>query len=131
MKPEDTVPAVRRIASDRADAFGFDLVGQIKGSDIENMYGLLEGAYEENAKLDLMIRMIDCDGFDRGVFLKDTTFAMQTHSLKHLRKCAIVGGPTWIAGATALLSPFLSMKVKHFPADSEEKAWQWIGATPV
>lgn len=130
MKPEDTIPAVRRIPTDRDDAFGFDLVGEVGGADVENIYGLLEAAYEEHPLIDLVVRMVDCDGFDHGVFLNHTTLALKSHSLKHVRKCAIVGGPAWVAGATTLLSPFLAATVRHFPAAEEQAAWQWLGATP-
>lgn len=130
MKPEDTVPAVRRISTNRDDAYGFDLVGRIASYDIENMYGLLEATFSEHDKIDLLLRMTDCDGFDRGVFLKETTLALESRSLRHVRKCALVGGPAWIAGVASLLSPFLSMKVRHFSTGRDEAAWKWIDAEP-
>ncbi len=41
----DPVPAVRRIETDRSDACAFEIVGHVSPADIENLYGLLEGAY--------------------------------------------------------------------------------------
>ena len=130
MRPEDTIPSIRRIAANRPDAFGLDLVGQINSADVENMYGLIEASYEGDQKVDILVRMTDCDGFDRGVLLKDTTLALKTPTLKHVRRCAIVGGPAWITGVAALLSPFMTMTIRHFSPEAEADAWKWIDAEP-
>ncbi len=41
----DNPPSVRRIETDRADAYAFEITGHITSADMENLYGLLEAGY--------------------------------------------------------------------------------------
>ncbi|WP_199194685.1 STAS/SEC14 domain-containing protein [Phyllobacterium phragmitis] len=131
MRPETTIPVVRRIPTNRADAFAFTIEGHLSNADVENVYGLLEAAYEQHDKIDLLVRLNGYEGFDWNAAFKDTTFAMQTRSLKHIRRYAIVGGPAWIHVCANLLKPFLSIDMKTFDSSDEIKAWQWIGAEEI
>ncbi|RCS25422.1 STAS/SEC14 domain-containing protein [Phyllobacterium salinisoli] len=131
MRPETTIPVVRQIPTNRADVFAFTIEGHLTSADIENVYGLLEGAYEQHDKIDLLVRLDGYEGFDWNAAFKDTTLSMQTRSLKHIRRYAIVGGPTWIHMSAGLLKPFLSIEMKTFDSAEEAEAWKWIGAEAV
>ena len=51
----------------RGNAVGscaFEIVGRILGSDVENLYGLLEGAYALHERVDVLIRLVDFDGVE-------------------------------------------------------------------
>ncbi|GGA99787.1 STAS/SEC14 domain-containing protein [Brucella endophytica] len=131
MRPETTIPVVRRIPTNREDAFAFAVEGHLSGADIENLYGLLEAAFEQHDKIDLLLRLDGFEGFDWAATFKDTTFAMQARSLKHIRRYAIVGGPAWISLSASMVKPFLSIEMKTFTAEEEPDAWKWIGAEEV
>lgn len=124
-------PHVRRIDTDRPDAFAFEVLGHIGTADIENLYGLLEGAYALHDRIDLIVLMRDFEGFDWSAAFRESTIAGKTQALKHIRRYAVVGGPAWIAPVISLSKPFLAPEIRHFETDEEAAAWQWIGAVPV
>lgn len=41
----DPIPAISRIETDRSDVFAVEIKGHVTAGDVENLYGLLEGAY--------------------------------------------------------------------------------------
>ncbi len=44
MLVNENPPTIKRIDTTRDDAYAFDVTGHVTAPDIENMYGLLEGA---------------------------------------------------------------------------------------
>ncbi len=127
----DDVPAVRRIDTNRADAYAFELVGHVSAADIENLYGLLEGAYILHERIDLLIRIVNYDGVDWEHVSRITRREGRRHALQHIRRCAAVGEPDWTAYASGLFSAPLPVELRHFAAADENEAWAWIDAHPV
>jgi len=123
--------AVRRLDTDREDAFAFDIVGHITASDVENIYGLLEGAYSLHDKIDMLVRIKDYEGVDWDAAMKDFRLLGKTHALKHIRRYAVVGGPGWMGAMIAVFKPFFRVEMKHFDATEEARAWAWIDASEV
>ncbi|MBN9066562.1 MAG: STAS/SEC14 domain-containing protein [Rhizobiales bacterium] len=121
--------AVRRLETDREDVFAFDIVGHITASDVENIYGLLEGAYSLHDKIDMLVRVKDYEGVDWDAAMKDFRLLGKTHALKHIRRYAVVGGPGWIGAMVAVFKPFFRVEMKHFDVKEEAQAWAWIGAS--
>ena len=128
---DERIPTVRKIATDRPDAQAFELCGQITSADVENVYGLLEAAYGSHDTIDLLIRITDYEGVEWNALHLDTTRALETHSLQHIRRYAVVGGPAWLKGAIALFSPFFPMRMRHFDSAEEAEAWAFIDAREI
>jgi len=120
--------AIRRLDTDREDVFAFEAVGHITASDVENIYGLIEGACALHDKIDMLVRIRDYDGMDWDAAMKDFGLLGKTHVLRHIRRYAIVGGPGWIGPMVNVFKPFFSIEMKHFAAEEEAEAWTWIGA---
>ncbi len=125
-----TPPNIRRIETDRDDAYAFEITGHIASADMENLYGLLEAGYALNDKIDLLVSIHDYEGFDWSAAFTETTMVGKTHALRHIRKYAVVGGPGWMRGVMSFFSPFISIDMKHFESDKISEAWAWIGANP-
>ena len=123
--------SVRRLDTDREDVFAFDIVGHITAPDVENIYGLLEGAYSLHDKIDILVRIKDYEGIDWDAAVKDLGLVGKTHALQHIRRYAVVGGPGWMGALIALFKPFFRVEMKHFGATEETAAWAWIGASEV
>ncbi len=123
--------AIRRLDTDREDVFAFEIVGHITASDVENIYGLLEGAYTVHDKIDMLVRIKGYDGIDWNAAMRDFGLLGKTHALKHIRRYAVVGGPGWMAPMIGVFNPFFSIEMKHFEASKEAAAWEWIGAVEV
>jgi hypothetical protein len=123
--------AVRRLDTDRDDVFAVEIAGRISASDVENIYGLLEGAYQLHDKIDMLVRIADYDGVDWNAALRDVGLLRKTRTLKHIRRYAVVGGPGWMGTMIGFFDPFFSIEMKHFTAEKEAEAWAWIGAREI
>ncbi|NNU61312.1 STAS/SEC14 domain-containing protein [Brucellaceae bacterium VT-16-1752] len=130
MRNED-IPVVRRIPTDRNDVFAFAIEGHLDDSSLENLYGLLDAAYEQYDEIDLLIRLTGYEGVDWTAAFSESMLSMRSKSLKHLRRYAIVGGPLWIQASITLMQPFLSIEMRSFEADEEQDAWEWLSAKPI
>jgi hypothetical protein len=131
MHPLDPVPAIRRIDTDRDDLCALEIVGHFTAADLENAYGLLEGAYAVHDKIDLLVRVSRYEGFDWSSAFTDTTIRGKTRALRHIRKYAVVGGPGWLRTVIGIFGPLTSIETRYFDADEEAAAWEWIDARPV
>ena len=55
---------------------------------------------------------------------------MKLKALRKVERYAVVGGPLWLAAWVSAVAPLLKLDLRHFPADKEAEAWQWLGAAP-
>jgi SpoIIAA-like len=131
MNMTDPPVAVRRVDTDRQDVFAFEVKGHLEVSDIENIYGLLEGVYQLHPKIDVLLRMRNYDGIDWSAATRDLSLLGDSKALKHIRRYAVVGGPGWMSATLALFRPFFSIEMKHFEEKEEPEAWNWIGASEI
>jgi hypothetical protein len=127
----DFVPTVRRIETSRADAYAFELMGHITAADVENLYGLLEGAYELHDSIDLLIRIVDYEGSEWTEVSRKTRRDGRVHALEHVRRCAAVGEPNWTIYARAIFAIATTIEIRHFSSEDEAAAWAWLEAHPV
>lgn len=128
MQTTEPLPAIRRIDTDREDLCALEIVGHFTAADLENAYGLLQGAYEEHDKIDLLLLITRYEGFDWGAAFDQSTIRGKTQALRHIRKYAVVGGPAWMRIVLGIFGPLTPVQTHHF--DAEEAAWEWIGGRP-
>ncbi|WP_169054042.1 STAS/SEC14 domain-containing protein [Nitratireductor sp. XY-223] len=123
-------PALTQLKTERDDVYAFEIDGHLTKEEIERVYQTLEEAYEKHDKISLLMRIGRYDGFDWDTLLSDTAYVGKLHAFRHIRRYALVGGPSWAAGATRFLSPLFRMEVRHFELADETEAWQWIYGNP-
>lgn len=127
----DPVPAVRHIQTDRDDVFAMEIVGEVTSADVENLYGLLEGAYELHDQLDVLVRATEFEAVDWSGVSEATMREGREHAEAHIRRCATVGGPDWTQQLTGFFAPATPVEVRYFAAEDEAAAWEWIGAREI
>jgi hypothetical protein len=127
----ESVPAVRRIDTDRQDLFAFDVVGEVSAADAENLFGLLEAAYALHSRIDVLVRLIDLDGVDWTDVSAETLEQGKANALEHIGRCATVGEPNWIPQVQGFFTASLPVELRHFKVEDEASAWDWLGARPV
>ena len=125
----ESVPAIRRIETTREDLFAIDVVGHVSSADAENLFGLLEAAYALHPRIDVLVRLIDHDGVDWAEVADDTLKQGEANAKQHIARCASVGEPNWIPDVQGWFAAPLPIELRHFKAEDEEAAWQWLGAT--
>ena len=127
----DSVPAIRRIETSRDDLFAIDIVGHVSAADGENLFGLMEAAYALHQRIDVLVRLVDHDGVDWTHIADETLKQGAIHVLEHVGRCATIGEPDWIADAQRFLPPSPPIEFRHFKAEDEAAAWQWLGASQI
>ncbi|AEH88085.1 STAS/SEC14 domain-containing protein [Mesorhizobium sp. B283B1A] len=126
-----SVPAIRRIDTDRDDLFAIDVVGHVAAADAENLFGLLEAAYALHQRIDVAVRMVDHDGVDWTDISDETLKQGAVHALEHIGRCAAIGTPDWTADARHALPASSPIEFRHFKAEDEADAWEWLGVQRV
>jgi hypothetical protein len=127
MSSLSSLPAIRQVETDRPDLYAFDVVGQVSPADVENFYGLLEGAYALHPSIDVLVRVIDYESVDWGELSPATVEQGRKHAADHVRRCALVGKAKHMPEIEEFFAR--PVEVRHFGAD--EEAWSWIGGEPV
>jgi hypothetical protein len=131
MHPLDPAPAVRRLETDNDQVFAIEITGQATAADAENLFGLLEGAYALHERIDVLVRQTDFEGADWGEIAKETVAEGRDHAERHVRRCAIVGGPDWTGSIGGFFAPDVAVTLRYFPAEQEGDAWLWLGANEI
>jgi len=125
------VPAIRRIDTDRDDLFAIDVVGHVSAADAENLFGLLEAAYALHKRIDAAVRVVDHDGVDWTEISDETMKQGAIHALEHIGRCAAIGTPDWTPDARRALPASSPIEFRHFDAEDEAEAWEWLGVRKV
>ena len=123
--------AIRRIDTDRDDLLALDISGEVTPSDIENFYGLLEGAYALHEKIDILVRAAEFESADWNGVSEDTISEGRTRAEQRVRRCAAVGGPDWTKRLGGFFTADVPVDIRYFDADDEADAGRWLGATPI
>lgn len=127
----ENIPVIRRILTDRDNVFAFAVEGRLDEKALQNLYGLLEAAYETHDEVDLLIRLTGYEGIDWSSAFSESMFELRSKSLRKLRRYAVIGGPLWLHASISLMKPFLSIELRAFDADNEDQAWKWLEAEPL
>lgn len=131
MNPLDAVPAVRRLQTDRADLVAFEIAGSLSGPDVENLYGLLEGAYALHSEIDLIVRASDDETVEWSEVAGGTVEEGREHARSHIRRCASVGGARGVASLVEEICGGGATEYRHFGREEEADAWTWLGGREV
>ena len=123
-------PALTQLETERDDVYAFEIDGHLTREEIETVYNTLEEAYEKHDKISILMRLGRYDGFDWNTLFSDTAYIGKLQAIRHMKRYALVGGPSWAAGATQFFGPLFRMEVKHFELQDETEAWQWVYGNP-
>ncbi|MGY6708956.1 MAG: STAS/SEC14 domain-containing protein [Rhizobiaceae bacterium] len=130
LHPLDRVPAIRRIDTDRSDVFAIEIRGLVTSADVENLFGLLEGAYALHDHLDLLVRLTAFEGVDRDGLSRQTTEEVSEHARAHVRRCATIGSYGELWDSRTFLRLPSDVDHRDFAPEDEAAAWEWLGARP-
>lgn len=129
LHPLERIPAVRRLDTNREDLFAVEIAGHVSEADIENLYGLLEGAYTIHPQIDLLMRFVNHDGVDWTDVPSDTVEAGRSHAARHIRRCAAIGDSSVTKRFLRIFAPAEEGEARSFAAEEERQAWDWMEAS--
>jgi hypothetical protein len=130
MHPMDSVPAIRRLDTGRTDLLAIEIAGAVTGADVENLYGLLEGAYALHDRIDLLVRWPEAEHVDWQQVARETVEEARDHASRHIRRCAAIGGRGDVSALLRALGSDSAAEYRRFAEDQEDEAWAWIEAEP-
>lgn len=123
--------ALTLIRTDKPDAFAFELDGRIGGEEMHALAARLNALFDSRPGPVRVLgkftnfRMPAPGGID-AEYLR-----MKLKALRKVERYAVVGGPAWLAAWISTIAPLFRQEIRHFPADQEAAAWDWIGAAPL
>jgi hypothetical protein len=123
-------PSIRMIETDNPDVLAFELDGRIHADEIEAMADRFTPVLDSGKPVALLGRIHRFEGIELGAVFNLDFIDMKLRGLHAIGRYALVGGPDWLRTWLAIVAPLVRMEVRHFAADEEEAAWQWIGAHP-
>ena len=124
----EDVPAVRRIDTDRDDLLAIEIVGHVRAADAENIFGLLEAACALHSRIDVLVRLVGHDGVDWADISAETLEQGKAEAVRHVGRSAAIGNPDWTAAVQGWFAPPLPVEIRHFAAEDERSAWNWLNA---
>lgn len=126
----DPLPSVRRIETKSDRVLALEIDGELKPADVENLFGLLDGAYELHEKIDVLVRLANFEGIDWNGISKESTDEGKRRAKQHIRRVAAVG-EKGVTSIGKFLAPSSSVEFQHFSHDREPEAWDWIGTREI
>jgi hypothetical protein len=121
-------PAIRIIETSRPDVLGFELNGKATSGEMEAATRHFGEKLKGEGALRMLGRIRRLGGVEMGGLLSSDYFAMKRGFLSRLERYAVVGGPTWIRTMVGMMQPLTHVDIRHFEADEEGRAWEWLGA---
>ena len=124
-------PALKIIESDRADVLGFEIDGRISAIEMraiaERVMNMLDA---RSGRISILGRFKHFAMPELSGVLDAYYVRMKMSAAQRVDRYAVVGGPPWLSGWVSAFAPLLSMEFRHFPAEEESAAWEWLGAKP-
>jgi hypothetical protein len=124
-------PSIRVIETDKPDVLGFELDGRISTADAEAAADYFNRALDHKRPLRLLGRIKNIEGAELSALFGHKYLQMKVGMLERVERYAVVGGPTWLCAWVSALDPLVGTELRHFGADQEAQAWEWLGARPM
>ena len=110
----DRVPPSAASTPTASNVFAVEISGYATSADVENLYGLLEGAYALHDKIDVLVRLVDYEGAEWAHVDSHTPrkVAPRAPAREPLRA---VGDPDWTGQVAGLLRPRATRRAAPLP----------------
>lgn len=123
-------PALKLIETDKPEVLGFELDGRIGAEEMHKIAARIHQLLDERPGPVRMLGRFKHFRFPAPGGIDADYVRMKLRALERVERYAVVGGPLMLTAWVAAIAPLLRLEVRHFPADREHEAWQWLGAVP-
>lgn len=128
--PKAAEPAIRFLPTSRDNVLAFEIDGMITAEEMPAVIEEIESLFADHDRVRLLNRMTDFGGVDPAIFLQQGLVSMKLVALGKVERYAIVGAPDWMNRLIETMNPvFEQMEMRAYPANREDQAWAWLGAT--
>lgn len=122
--------SIHVLPAERPGLLIFEIVALITDADMGWMASRVQAAFDQQDEIDMLIVMRFYDGMETGAVINSEAMKAGARSLRHVRRYAVVGAPTWATAMINILSPLTPVEEKTFPLEREAEARAWVGAPP-
>lgn len=112
--------------TDEGGFISLDVNGRITRENVEALLARLDTMADDGVSLRLLARIRAYDGFDPVILVDPKYLELKLSLLRRVSRYAIVGGPDWMERIVKLSAPLLKMEFRHFDADEEQAARDWV-----
>lgn len=123
--------ALTLIETDKPDVFGFELDGRVGAEEMHGLAARINKLLDDQPGPVRILGKFTNFKMPAPGGLDSDYMRMKLRALHKVERYAVVGGPLWLATWVSALAPLLKLEARHFPADKEADAWQWLEAVPV
>lgn len=123
-------PALKLIETDRPNVLGFEIDGRIGAVEMHRIVVRIHKMLDDVPGPVRILGRFKRFGFPALGGIDADYVRMKLRALERVERYAIVGGPAWLTAWASAIAPLLKLEVRHFPAERENEAWDWLGAAP-
>lgn len=119
-----------RLLSDGSDGvLAYEIDGRITQADVDRVLAPLETQMAGDARINLLVRFKDFDGFDPAILTNGTLLGTKMSAITHLRRYAVIGAPGWMRSLAATFAAVMPFEMKMFDSADDAAAWEWVRAS--
>lgn len=126
--PEPPQPSLRILHTNSQYVIAWEIDGRIREQDIKTAVEHMKPRFEEQGKINALVRIKNYGGFDLLAVLDDDLIKLKLKATSKIEKYAVVGGASWMRNFLELMNTVTSTEIKVFEANEEDRAWEWVGA---
>lgn len=118
------------IQTSKPDVIGFEIDGPLERAEVEAAAAYFEESMLPFSSVRVFGRIRRLSASRLAGFFDADFIRMKLKALAKVERYAIVGGPSWMRGWISMLDQLAKADIRHFGADQEALAWEWLEAEP-
>lgn len=119
---------IRLLADGTDGVLAYEIDGRITQADVDRALAPLEAQMAGEAKINLLVRFEDFDGFDPAILMNGALMGSKLAAITRLRRHAVVGAPGWMRTLAGSLASAMPFEMKMFDRTDDAAAWEWLRA---
>ncbi|MEQ8657456.1 MAG: STAS/SEC14 domain-containing protein [Hyphomicrobiales bacterium] len=123
--------AITQIPTNSPTVYAFKVTGHIDDDASEAMAKLMNDVFDRTESVNMLLDLTDFSGSDWDSMLDGDVIESRFRALSHVARYAVIGAPDNAAKMIGLMDKIIPVEAKAFDAAEADKAWQFVGATPV
>lgn len=114
------------VETGQADVLAFEVNGKVTKAQLDQLADRLAARLAGPEPVRVLLRIRRLAGVEFGGLVDADLMKTRFAALSRAGRYAAVGGPAWLGGWVAIMDAMARADLRHFTADDEDSAWQWL-----
>lgn len=123
--------AVTQVPTNSPTVYAFKVTGHIDDDASESMATFMNDVFDRTESVNMLLDLTGFTGSDWDSMLDGDVLESRFRALSHVARYAVVGAPDKAAKMIGLMDKIIPVDARAFDAGDADKAWQFVGATPL